>query len=69
MTHSKYLMLTDNGYDATSVHYYDSKEELTGALRSSDYLHYSFPIQQIEVYEVARELTPKELLDMRGEKQ
>ena len=46
MTHSKYLMLTDNGYDATSVHYYDSKEELTGALRS-----------------------PKELLDMRGEKQ
>ena len=69
MAHSKYLILTDNGYDDTTVHYCDSKEELTGALRSKDYLHYSFRIQEIEVYEVACELTPKELLDMRGKQQ
>ena len=64
---TKYLILTDNGYDATSVHYCDSKEELASALRSTDYMHFSFPIQEIEVYEVARELTPTELLDIRGD--
>tara|TARA_B110000908_G_scaffold147875_1_gene179961 strand:+ start:346 stop:561 length:216 start_codon:yes stop_codon:yes gene_type:complete len=71
MTHveTKYLILTDNGYDATNVHYCDSKEELTRALRSKDYMHYSFPIQDVEVYEVACELTPTELLDIRGEGQ
>tara|TARA_R110000803_G_scaffold54211_1_gene110869 strand:+ start:570 stop:785 length:216 start_codon:yes stop_codon:yes gene_type:complete len=66
---TKYLILTNNGYDDTSVHYCNSKEELTGALRSKDYFHYSFPIQEIEVYEVACELTQTELLDIRGEGQ
>ena len=64
MTNVKYLILRDNGYDATDVHYCDSKEELSSALRSKDYMHYSFPIHDIEVYEVARELTSKELLEI-----
>jgi hypothetical protein len=64
---TKYLILTDNGYDGTSVHYCYSEEELTKALRSKDYMRYNFPIQDVEVYEVARELPPTELLDMRGD--
>lgn len=67
MTDTKYLILADSGYDETSYYHCDSAEELTRALKSKDYFRYNFPIHEIEVYEVARELTQKELLDMRGE--
>ena len=65
MAHSEYLILKYNSYDGPSIHYCDSKEELASALRSKDFMHYSFPLQDVEVYEVARELTSKELLDIR----
>tara|TARA_R110000787_G_scaffold71774_1_gene159827 strand:- start:185 stop:391 length:207 start_codon:yes stop_codon:yes gene_type:complete len=66
---TKYLILTDNGYDGTNVNYCDSKKELRAALRAKDYGGFAFPIQEIEVYEVFGELTLAELLDIRGEKQ
>jgi len=62
----KYLILKDDGYDGYSVNYCDSKKELGAALQATDYFHFSFPIEDIEVYEVTRELTPTELLDIKG---
>ncbi len=62
----KYLILKENGYDGWSVNYCDSKKKLNQALQSTDYVHFSFPIEEIEVYEVTRELTTKELLEIKG---
>jgi len=62
----KYLILKDDGYDGCSVNYCDSKKELGLALWATDYFHFSFPIEDIEVYEVTRELTTEELLEIRG---
>jgi hypothetical protein len=62
----KYLILKDDGYDGWNIHYCDSKEELGEALWATDYMHFIFPIRDIEVYEVTRELTVQELLEIRN---
>jgi hypothetical protein len=63
---TEYIIISDNYIDGSNVNYCDSEAELAGALRSLDGNHFSFPINNIEVFEVTRELTPQELLDIRG---
>ena len=58
---SAYLIIAENGYDASNVMHCESYAELERMLKSTDGYHSSFPVDEIEVYEVARELPVTEL--------
>ena len=62
---SAYLIITENGYDGSRVMYCESYAELECMLKSTDWNPSSFPVDEIEVYEVTRELPVTELLRLK----
>jgi hypothetical protein len=63
----KYLVLNSNCFEGYEVYHCDSKEDLAKLLRHKLHgVHFSLSVPDLDVFEVTRELTPQELLDIRG---
>ena len=63
----KYLIISDNSYDANDIAYVDDIESLKEHLQSKDYgRRYQVDISDIEVYVVDKQLSIEELLVIRG---
>ena len=63
----KYLIISDNSYDAQDVAYADDIDELKWYLQSKGYdRRYQLDVADIEVYVVDKQLSIEELLVIRG---